>query len=44
MQMALEPTVSEGEESTSEKSDGMNSAIWRNPKSEARNLKSAWDG
>ena len=42
--MALEPTVREGEESTSEKSAGMNSAICRNPKSEARSLNSAWDG
>ena len=44
MQIAFEPTVREGEESTSEKSAGMNSAIWRKPKSEGRSLNSAWDG
>ena len=43
VQIALDPTVREnlGDASTSEKSEGMNSAIFRKPKSEARSLNSA---
>ena len=43
VQIALDPTVREnlGDASTSEKSAGMNSAIFRKPKSEARSLNSA---